>query len=121
MIIKLNVFFGNLIFVSISYYKQNIIYIDTFQISNGSRIMVVQFFPLDVKDLELPPPVGVVTFDTSAVLQGVVSDDSCRSEPCLHGGTCEVTWNDFRYFFLICYYLYNLMLYSHFLSMFSDS
>lgn len=66
------------------------------QISNGSRIMVVQFFPLDVKDLELPPPVGIVTFDTSAVLKGVVSDDSCRSEPCLHGGTCEVTWNDFR-------------------------
>lgn len=28
-------------------------------------------------------------------MEGVVSDDSCRSNPCVNGGNCTVTWNDF--------------------------
>lgn len=68
-----------------------------FQISNGNRIMVVEFFPLEAEDLEIPPPFGAVSFDKTMVLEGVVSDNSCRSNPCEHSGTCFVTWNDFRY------------------------
>lgn len=30
------------------------------------------------------------------LLQGVVSDDACKVNKCLNGGTCEVTWNDFK-------------------------
>lgn len=57
--------------------------------------MVVQFFPLDKKDLLLPPSVGEVSFDTSTVLEGVISDETCKDEPCNNDGICEVTWNDF--------------------------
>jgi protein crumbs len=59
--------------------------------------MVVEFFPLEAEDLEIPPPFGTVSFDKTMVLEGVVSDKSCRSNPCEHSGTCFVTWNDFRY------------------------
>jgi hypothetical protein len=59
--------------------------------------MVVEFFPLEAEDLEIPPPFGAVSFDKMMVLKGVVSDNSCRSNPCEHSGTCFVTWNDFRY------------------------
>lgn len=58
--------------------------------------MVVEFFPLNVKDLEIPMPFGNVTFDESTLKRGVVSDDSCASNPCDHNGTCTVTWNDFK-------------------------
>lgn len=59
--------------------------------------MVVEFFPLKAEDLEIPPQFGTVTFDRTLVLEGVVSDNSCTDSPCEHGGTCFVTWNDFRY------------------------
>ncbi|KTG34823.1 hypothetical protein cypCar_00018775 [Cyprinus carpio] len=29
------------------------------------------------------------------VLPGCISDDTCKVEPCLNGGECKVTWNDF--------------------------
>ncbi|KAK0145884.1 Protein crumbs 1 [Merluccius polli] len=29
------------------------------------------------------------------VLKGCHSDETCKSEPCLNGGQCKVTWNDF--------------------------
>lgn len=65
------------------------------QISNGSRRMVVEFFPLNPKDLEIPVSFGNVTFDEKTLKRGIVSDNSCASNPCDHNGTCTVTWNDF--------------------------
>lgn len=64
------------------------------QISNGSQIMVVEFYPLNVTGI---PSIqfGNVTFDTNKVLSGVISDNVCQSNPCNHNGTCHVTWNDF--------------------------
>jgi len=56
--------------------------------------MVVEFFPLRVDDLVIPP-FGTVTFQNDSVLEGVISDDTCSENPCLHNGTCIVTWNDF--------------------------
>ncbi|XP_075227942.1 cell polarity complex component crumbs isoform X2 [Lycorma delicatula] len=65
------------------------------QVSNGSYVMVVEFFPLILDDLVLPSALGVVSFDHNAVLEGTVSDDTCASNPCQHDGVCEITWNDF--------------------------
>ncbi|KAL0979574.1 hypothetical protein UPYG_G00186790 [Umbra pygmaea] len=33
---------------------------------------------------------------TENVLDGCVSDESCKPGPCQNGGTCKVTWNDFE-------------------------
>lgn len=61
--------------------------------------MVVEFFPLQVTDLEMPLPFGTVTFDNNTILEGIISDDSCVNNPCKHNGTCQITWNDFRFLF----------------------
>ncbi|XP_026828708.1 protein crumbs isoform X3 [Ooceraea biroi] len=66
------------------------------QISNGTRTMVVEFFPLKAHDIPTLIQFGNVSFDHEKVLEGVVSDDVCVSSPCNHNGTCHVTWNDFR-------------------------
>lgn len=65
------------------------------QISNGSKTMVVEFYPLKAMDIPTPIEFGTVTFDRKKVLEGVVSDAVCDSNPCYHNGTCHVTWNDF--------------------------
>ncbi|CAG9817889.1 unnamed protein product [Phaedon cochleariae] len=65
------------------------------QISNGSSVMVVEFYPLQASDLKIPESFGVVSFDRATVLSGVRSDDLCRFNPC-HHGECENTWNDYR-------------------------
>lgn len=65
------------------------------QISNGSKTMVVEFYPLTATDIPEPIEFGTVTFDREKVLEGVVSDPVCSSNPCFHNGTCHVTWNDF--------------------------
>lgn len=57
--------------------------------------MVVEFYPLEVKELTVPPAFGNVSFDETKVLAGEVSDDTCRSNPCIHDGICSVTWNDY--------------------------
>lgn len=59
--------------------------------------MVVEFFPLKVAELDIPMSFGTVTFDESTILEGVLSDDSCRINPCHHNGVCVNTWNDYRY------------------------
>ncbi|XP_030623800.1 protein crumbs homolog 2a [Chanos chanos] len=33
--------------------------------------------------------------DVDNVQPGCISDDTCQAEPCLNGGQCTVTWNDF--------------------------
>ncbi|KAJ8920527.1 hypothetical protein NQ315_005396, partial [Exocentrus adspersus] len=66
------------------------------QISNGSSTMVVEFFPLEVPDVDIPPRFGLVSFDKGTILKGIVSDDTCRINPCNHNGVCENTWNDYR-------------------------
>ncbi|CAH2068098.1 unnamed protein product, partial [Iphiclides podalirius] len=65
------------------------------QVSNGDSVWVVEFFPLRAEGLQLPPAFGEVSFDPAAVLEGVVSDDACASQPCLHNATCTLTWNDY--------------------------
>lgn len=65
------------------------------QISNGSKTMVVEFYPLTARDIPAPIEFGSVTFEREKVLEGVVSDPVCLSNPCYHNGTCHVTWNDF--------------------------
>ncbi|KAJ8734395.1 hypothetical protein PYW07_014946 [Mythimna separata] len=64
------------------------------QISNGVNVTIVEFFPLQVAGLALPPPFGDVRLD-AGVLRGVVSDDLCAERPCLHNATCTNTWNDY--------------------------
>ncbi|XP_055635267.1 protein crumbs isoform X3 [Toxorhynchites rutilus septentrionalis] len=65
------------------------------QVSNWSHAMIVQLYPLKEVDLTLPPPFGEVHIDRSSVLEGVVTDDLCRTQPCKHDAICANTWNDF--------------------------
>ncbi|KAG5326274.1 CRB protein, partial [Pseudoatta argentina] len=65
------------------------------KISNGTKTMVVEFFPLKAQDIPALIQFGNVSFDPEKVLEGVVTDDVCVSSPCNHNGTCHVTWNDF--------------------------
>lgn len=65
------------------------------QINGDNEVMVVEFFPLNVNDLNIPKSFGVVTFDNATVLPGVLSDDMCISNPC-GNGTCRNTWNDYQ-------------------------
>ncbi|XP_023158448.1 protein crumbs isoform X2 [Ceratitis capitata] len=64
------------------------------KVSNGSHTMIVELYPLNV-DEPLPPPFGVVTIDRTSVLQGEVTDDLCRKNPCKHNADCRNTWNDY--------------------------
>ncbi|XP_036418993.1 protein crumbs homolog 2a [Colossoma macropomum] len=36
-----------------------------------------------------------VPSDAENVLHGCISDDTCKAEPCMNGGECSITWNDF--------------------------
>ncbi|XP_053137987.1 protein crumbs homolog 2 isoform X2 [Hemicordylus capensis] len=53
----------------------------------------LQFFPhLLSNDTERQE---MVEGEATNVLLGCVSDDTCKAGPCLNGGCCTVTWNDF--------------------------
>ncbi|CAK1548011.1 unnamed protein product [Leptosia nina] len=65
------------------------------QISNGLNVTIVEFFPLRVEEVSLPPPFGVVELDPEGVLRGVISDDVCASMPCDYNAICTNTWNDY--------------------------
>ena len=66
--------------------------IQNVQISNLKGLeKIVVFFANDVpKPLE---SIGEVELEE--VLEGEVSDDTCRVNPCSNNGECMVTWNDF--------------------------
>ncbi|XP_043274627.1 protein crumbs isoform X2 [Venturia canescens] len=66
------------------------------QISNGVETMVVEFYPLNAKEIPEFTKFGTVTLNPSTVKEGVHSDNVCGSNPCFHNGTCHNTWNDFR-------------------------
>ncbi|XP_065100010.1 protein crumbs homolog 2a [Paramisgurnus dabryanus] len=36
-----------------------------------------------------------VSSQTQNVLLGCISDDKCKMQPCMNGGECTITWNDF--------------------------
>lgn len=57
----------------------------------------MEFFPLKVEDLDIPAAFGEVSFDKAKVLEGEISDDTCKKNPCLHNGSCTITWNDYRF------------------------
>jgi protein crumbs len=66
------------------------------QISNGTYTMIVELYPLEADEkLNLPPSLGDIRINRESVLRGIVSDDLCRDNPCLHNGECFNTWNDF--------------------------
>ncbi|XP_037950728.1 protein crumbs isoform X2 [Teleopsis dalmanni] len=65
------------------------------KVSNGTKTMIVELYPLEEEDLTLPPPLGTVAIDRSSVLKGQVSDDLCRKNPCKHNAECHNTWNDY--------------------------
>ncbi|KAI9551727.1 hypothetical protein GHT06_022063 [Daphnia sinensis] len=66
------------------------------QIKSGNITRIVEIFPLEVPSRnELPDSLGTV-IRSDDVLQGVVSDNNCREDPCFNGGNCTITWNDFQ-------------------------
>ncbi|CAJ1068708.1 protein crumbs homolog 1-like [Xyrichtys novacula] len=60
----------------------------------------LQDIRLDQKHLNAgdhPEEVEVYTASVKEnILPGCQSDDTCKEEPCLNGGQCQVTWNDFK-------------------------
>jgi len=63
------------------------------QIRTGNITRVVQIFPLDVPNDEIPESLG--TIQSNDVLEGTVSDNTCVENPCVNNGNCTVTWNDY--------------------------
>ncbi|NXE46438.1 CRUM1 protein, partial [Casuarius casuarius] len=52
----------------------------------------VQF--IQAENYSLPQELNRV--QNTNLVNGCISDDTCKSEPCQNGGRCIVTWNDFR-------------------------
>ncbi|XP_066223296.1 protein crumbs homolog 2 [Saccopteryx leptura] len=52
------------------------------------------FFPLPWGNSSRPSELG--SRQTWNLTVGCVSEDTCSPDPCLNGGTCLVTWNDFH-------------------------
>ena len=63
------------------------------QVRSGNITRIVEIFPLQVRNDDIPEPLGTVK--RNDVLEGVVSDNTCLDNPCINGGNCTVTWNDF--------------------------
>ena len=63
----------------------------------------MEIFPLDKPSRnELPYSLGTVE-RSNVVLQGVVCDNNCRTDPCFNGGNCNITWNNFQLVFYSFY------------------
>ncbi|XP_033643609.1 protein crumbs-like isoform X1 [Asterias rubens] len=54
----------------------------------------LQFEPLSIPDVIIPT--FPMTTNTSVLINGCESDDTCKDSPCENGGTCQITWNDFE-------------------------
>ncbi|XP_039417558.1 protein crumbs homolog 2 isoform X4 [Corvus cornix cornix] len=52
----------------------------------------IQFFQVENDSL----PEELNRTQTGNLVNGCISDDTCKSEPCQNGGRCIVTWNDFH-------------------------
>ncbi|XP_016066557.1 PREDICTED: protein crumbs homolog 2 [Miniopterus natalensis] len=52
------------------------------------------FFPLPLGNSSQPGELG--SRQSWNLTMGCVSEDTCSPDPCLNGGTCLVTWNDFH-------------------------
>ncbi|NXG33378.1 CRUM1 protein, partial [Dromaius novaehollandiae] len=52
----------------------------------------IQF--IQAENYSLPQELNRV--QNTNLVNGCISDDTCKSEPCQNGGRCIVTWNDFR-------------------------
>ena len=65
------------------------------QLSNGSsRNKIVQLFKFDFSDnVVVGKSLGQVS--SVAIEKGVVTDNTCRINPCQNDGICHVTWNDY--------------------------
>ncbi|KAM4876848.1 protein crumbs homolog 2 [Thomomys bottae] len=64
---------------------------------NGLRL---PFFPRPMENASQPgeprEPGELHASQAWNLTRGCVSEDACSPDPCLHGGTCLVTWNDFH-------------------------
>ena len=79
-----------------------------YQIQGGIITRIVEIFPLDKPSRnELPYFLGTVERKNN-VLQGVVSDNNCRTDPCFSGGNCTITWNDFQLVFYSSLFSYKM-------------
>jgi len=66
------------------------------RLSNGNTVTkIVNLFELDfAEDVEIEERLGNVT--TRKIKEGIVSDDTCKVNPCQNGGECHVTWNAYQ-------------------------
>jgi protein crumbs len=66
------------------------------QLSNGGNVKrIVKLFELDFAEtVDVEQSLGRVT--AVSIKKGVVSDNTCRVNPCQNDGICHVTWNDYR-------------------------
>ena len=65
------------------------------QLSNGNETRkIVKLFELDfAENVTIEESLGEVS--AMQIQKGVVSDNTCRVNPCLNDGICQVTWNDY--------------------------
>lgn len=70
--------------------------IQDIRLSNGNTVTkIVNLFELDfVEEVEIEESLGNVT--THKIKEGVVSDDTCKVNPCKNDGECHVTWNAYQ-------------------------
>ena len=65
------------------------------QLSNGANVKrIVKLYELDfAEQVDVEQSLGRVT--AVAIKKGVVSDNTCRTNPCQNDGICKVEWNDY--------------------------
>lgn len=65
------------------------------RISDGGNVTrIIELFK-DAFDVQVEKPGSIGKVTLIGVKKGVVSDNACAVNPCVNGGTCRVTWNDY--------------------------